>query len=591
MDAAREFGGKLFDAIFSRDMIACLRSSLDEAARREAMGLRFRLHLQEAPELARLPWEFLFDTQLERFFATSETTPIVRYLEMPERITPLAVDLPLRILAMISNPEDPKYTRLDFEGEKAKLQESLYQLTSQGKVEVDWLEKPTLAALLRQLRTHEYHVFHFIGHGGFDEKSGEGLLVLEDEQRRAWPAEAGRIGTILHDHRLLRLAVLNSCEGARTSITDPFGGTAATLIRQGIPAVVAMQFEITDKAAITFSAEFYNALADGLPVDAAVSAARKAILSMPNDLEWGTPVLHMRSPDGILFSIEKRPIVQKPVERIAEPAKSRETQPIESKATIRSLRAELGAVHESRRGMLIHVGFDVNGFRAVSCQVAAYFWGAGLEPLKDVDQKYNSVDGQVSVGSIFSPGSDVTSYDDFQVFMPYSQLHLPAGEHEIKFDVKLFGGAESKELARSEFVTFLLNLKPVEIYGIWVEHNVQQEDQKRISKGMLIHVEFAIEGHKNEKCYLIAFFNQMDNTKLKDIDGQYCAPDGQVAVSRDFVPDLDSETFWDSNLFMPYDQIHADGDLKFHVAIHDAKLQLLVISDWVNFRIERPPVS
>ena len=133
----------------------------------------------------------------------------------------------------------------------------------------------------------------------------EGVLVLEDEQRRGWLAGAHRIGTVLHDHRSLRLAVLNSCEGARNSRTDPFAGVAATLIRHGIPAVVAMQFEITDEVAITFAGAFYSALAEGFPVDAAVAEARKAIYAQPNDVEWGTPVLYMRSPDGRLFTVEQ----------------------------------------------------------------------------------------------------------------------------------------------------------------------------------------------------------------------------------------------------------------------------------------------
>jgi len=65
-----------------------------------------------------------------------------------------------------------------------------------------------------------------------------------------------------------------------------------------------MQFEICDYAAIVFAAEFYSSLPRGLPVDAAVAEARKAIYAMPNDMEWGTPVLYMRSPDGILFDLD-----------------------------------------------------------------------------------------------------------------------------------------------------------------------------------------------------------------------------------------------------------------------------------------------
>ena len=44
--------------------------------------------------------------------------------------------------------------------------------------------------------------------------------------------------------------MLNACEGARADVTNPFAGTAQQLMQQGIPAVVAMQFEITDDAAI-----------------------------------------------------------------------------------------------------------------------------------------------------------------------------------------------------------------------------------------------------------------------------------------------------------------------------------------------------
>jgi hypothetical protein len=75
-------------------------------------------------------------------------------------------------------------------------------------------------------------------------------------------------------------------------------------VRKGIPAVIAMQFEISDVAAITLANEFYAAVADGFPVDGALSEARKAIFTRVNAVEWATPVLYMRSPDGRIFEIE-----------------------------------------------------------------------------------------------------------------------------------------------------------------------------------------------------------------------------------------------------------------------------------------------
>ena len=85
-------------------------------------------------------------------------------------------------------------------------------------------------------------------------------------------------------HRSLRLVVLNACEGSRVAPDDPFSGVAQALARQGIPAVVAMQFEISDPAALAFSQSFYQAIADGLPVDVATVEARRTMFADSNEI-------------------------------------------------------------------------------------------------------------------------------------------------------------------------------------------------------------------------------------------------------------------------------------------------------------------
>ena len=98
--------------------------------------------------------------------------------------------------------------------------------------------------------------------------------------------------------------LLNACEGARPGQQDLLASTAATLINSGVPAVLAMQYEVADSAAVEFSTTFYESLADNLPVDAAVAEARNAInFRNARSLEWAIPVLHMRAPDGQLFSV------------------------------------------------------------------------------------------------------------------------------------------------------------------------------------------------------------------------------------------------------------------------------------------------
>ena len=56
--------------------------------RSQGIRLRLRLHLSEVPELLNLPWEYLYDPSANNFLALSVDTPLVRYLDLPERIQP-----------------------------------------------------------------------------------------------------------------------------------------------------------------------------------------------------------------------------------------------------------------------------------------------------------------------------------------------------------------------------------------------------------------------------------------------------------------------------------------------------------------------
>ncbi len=298
LELVRSFGGGLFDAVFSGRVRDVYRSSL-ASARGEGCGMRISLALTGTPELMHVPWEYLYDDPA--FLSISMWTPVVRYLDLATTRRPLRVDPPLRILAMVSSPAD--LARLDVGQERAKVEESLAGLVEQGAVEIHWLEKPTLQALQRGLRRADYHVFHYVGHGGYDRAADDGVLALEDGTGRSRLVSGMELGTILADEMTLRLAVLNACEGARSSADDPFSGVATSLVRREIPAVIAMQLQITDRAAITFACELYSALADGYAVDAALAEARKAIFADDNELEWATPVLFMRVPDGRIFDV------------------------------------------------------------------------------------------------------------------------------------------------------------------------------------------------------------------------------------------------------------------------------------------------
>lgn len=303
MNEVRRFGADLYAAVFQGEIARCLLRSIDVADQQE-QGVRLRLRLP--PSLIELPWEFLYDGSHERFLAHSIGTPIVRFLDLPQRLEALTVTPPLNVLVMIANPSD--FELLDVEAEWQKLKQAVAVLEERGlltltRLSADGQEGATLAALQKRLRQAPYHIFHFIGHGGFDQQTQDGVLLLEAEDGRSRLVSGNYLGTLLHDESSLRLAFLNACEGARTTQSDPFAGVAQELVRQGIPAVIAMQFEITDDAAVQLTREFYGALVDGYPVDGALAEARKALFTAGNDIEWGTPVLYLRATDGRLFDV------------------------------------------------------------------------------------------------------------------------------------------------------------------------------------------------------------------------------------------------------------------------------------------------
>lgn len=318
----QQFGQRLFDAVFAGQVGQCFVRSLD-AAERDGKGLRIRLRLNDAPELASLPWEYLYaPSPKPGFLALSDATPIVRYLELQQTEQALKVLPPLRLLAVVSNPQD--VTPLDVEKEWTRLHDALADLQSRQLVELERLDPPTPGALQRRLRDAEagaLHLLHFIGHGAYDEARKLGGLYFENEQRQHHFLAAQDLAIVLQDHATLRLLFLNACEGARGGQEDLFTGVAQTLVQQGIPAVLAMQFPVGDAAAIALSHEFYQALAQGLPVDACVGEARKRIKLEGNDLEWGTPVLFSRAADGrvlVLPEGDARPLIAPKISREPE---------------------------------------------------------------------------------------------------------------------------------------------------------------------------------------------------------------------------------------------------------------------------------
>jgi hypothetical protein len=307
-------GEDLFSSLFSGNVLELYNKSLGIVQSQPGRGLRIRIHLalseRGAPQISCLPWEFLYRPQTNEFLSLGRTTSVVRYLEVPQPVESLPTTPPLRILAAIASPRGSSPLNLVLEREKLNRVMAEY-----AEIEMIFLERATLSAITKALSSKPFHIFHFMGHGSFEETREEGCLLFEDSTGGPELVNGKSLATILSRSDSLRLAFLNACDTAKTTRSDgldPFAGVAAALMLGGLPAVLAMQFRISDEAAITFSSAFYGQLATSMPVDQATTEARVDLFSSnPKSFEWGTPVLYMRSRNGKLFDLSRNSLGEK----------------------------------------------------------------------------------------------------------------------------------------------------------------------------------------------------------------------------------------------------------------------------------------
>ncbi|AMB42219.1 MULTISPECIES: CHAT domain-containing protein [Paenarthrobacter] len=310
--AVREVGQQLFQALFTREVYGTYRASLG-AAQHAGQQLRVVLRLA-APELATMPWETLFDPETETYLC--QTEPLLRHIPAPDyNQNPLDVAPPLRILGIVASPRD--LPALDVQAEKDHLAQALAGPGDEGRVELVWTRSGTWDDVQSMLLAGPWHVVHFVGHGDYDSRTDEGRIALVGNDGRAAMVRAVRLMALLSVAAPRpRLVVLNSCSSGEMGQTDLFSGTASALVRSGIGAVAAMQFAISDSAAIAFAHGFYAAIANGRTVDEAARIGRISVMASPDGtLEWVTPALYVRGGSTQLFSLQGTPSGRPPAER------------------------------------------------------------------------------------------------------------------------------------------------------------------------------------------------------------------------------------------------------------------------------------
>jgi CBASS immunity sensor of nucleotide second messenger signals/CHAT domain-containing protein len=289
-------------------------AGIEASGRDERLRIRLNFDLKEPRlvPLAALPWELIRNGERNDFLSRLRHTSLVRFLPVVRPALPPFTG-PLKILVVMAGPSD--LPKLDLEMEWKNIWKN-------SEISIGRLDQPSLADLRNKLLEETWHVLHFIGHGDFDDESGEGRIFLVGADGKEEPVSGVLLGEHLKSFPNLRLVFLNACDTARIPRRegqDAYRSTAAALIQAGVPAVIAMQTPIFDRPAIELSATFYQRLAAHDAVDAALVEGRLAILRT-GSLDWAVPTLFTRIKDCNLLGEESQNGAVRRSRTPAEPA-------------------------------------------------------------------------------------------------------------------------------------------------------------------------------------------------------------------------------------------------------------------------------
>lgn len=315
---SEEIGGELYEILLPGSIESAFTRSFDTLQTGHGLRIRLSFGTPYGRDLGGLPWELLYDRK-GRYLANDPRTPVVRFLDLDEPIVPLPVRQQLRVLGVIACPdaaisERYCYSKIDSGKHRAVIANAINQRTKHLHVSFLHDQRRVTASALRdylvEAEAHRkpFHAIHFLGHGGYDD-SGEGALFFERESGEEHLVTGRELAELLLPS--VKLVVLASCDTAkipamRQGSQQAFTGVGSALLHRGIPAVVAMQFTVSERAAASFAQAFYRMLDRNSPIDEAVTEGRLRIRTEGDKdaLEWATPVLFLRARDGKVLDLQ-----------------------------------------------------------------------------------------------------------------------------------------------------------------------------------------------------------------------------------------------------------------------------------------------
>jgi hypothetical protein len=257
----RQFGQKLFNFLIGdhQTVYNAYLGAIDGL-----QSIRLALGLENAEELAYLPWELLRDPERD-FLTLSSNISLVRTASHLSMANPIPVVIPFRVLVIVAIQNSERDWR--------QLSAATTALQASGHLHLERLCPTNIHSLRLRLLAEDYHIIHYIGPS---QPPPPEILTIDDVSREYYPEST------------VRLLV---SENTPMSVT----------MKASFPAIASLQFPIGRSATTLFVSEFYRELIEGGVVDRAVGRARRAIANQDQTGEWAAPVLIAHLQTDVLF--------------------------------------------------------------------------------------------------------------------------------------------------------------------------------------------------------------------------------------------------------------------------------------------------
>lgn len=293
-----DYGRELGRMLFQSPALATAFAECRAAAQSQKGSLRLRLALSaDAPELHTIFWETLRDPKDDLALARSERIIFTRTLASADwQPVTLRAKGDLSALAVVAAPnglEQYKLAPIRVLDEQARILTGLHDIPTTVLATPGQASLATISGQLRE----GYDILYLVAHGAMVD--GEPWLFLDDGAGATARVPGEMLVERLVDLPLRpRLIVLASCNSAGDRSRGALTALGPRLAMAGIPAVIAMQGELSMDTNGMLMPAFFRELRHDGSIDRALAVARQAVLDRP---DWWAPVLFTRLRSGRIW--------------------------------------------------------------------------------------------------------------------------------------------------------------------------------------------------------------------------------------------------------------------------------------------------